>query len=187
MHADPRGAAAALASCQWPWPLASKKTPTHSSFVVFHAAPAAATVCRGVCDRLWSVRASEVGFADRHRSASASRLGATQQARAAQLEQKKQRCPSARSIHPHHPLSRRRSLRPRKCQTPPANARAFRPPKAWQIVHATEASQTKSRRRMSVSPSAQTAVPVDPANAAPRCGCTGCESFWLPQLRRLAS
>ena len=40
---------------------------------------------------------------------------------------------------------------------------------------------------MSVSPSAQTAVPVDPANAAPRCGCTGCESFWLPQLRRLAS
>ena len=40
---------------------------------------------------------------------------------------------------------------------------------------------------MSVSPSAQTAVPVDPANAAPRCGCAGCESFWLPQLRRLAS
>ena len=36
---------------------------------------------------------------------------------------------------------------------------------------------------MSVSPSAQTAVPVDPANAAPRCGCAGCESFWLPQLR----
>eukprot|EP01045_Picozoa_sp_COSAG04_P024239 COSAG04_NODE_2998_length_3295_cov_115.756342_2_plen_233_part_00 len=42
-------------------------------------------------------------------------------------------------------------------------------------------------RRMSVSPSAQTTAPVDPTNAAPLCGCTGCQSFWLPQLRRLAS
>ena len=143
--------------------------------------------CSGVCDRLWSVRASEVGFADRHRPASTSRLGAAQQASAAHWNRRSRGVQARALFTPTTHCLRSAICGRASAKTPPPNARAFRPPKAWQIVHATQASRTKPRAACPCRPVRRPRRPFIPRTlrlsaAAQAARASGCRSSAASQV-----